>query len=167
MEPIGHWALGVICGTIILLPFIKERYIYNYKTQKWISVKRTRIQKRLNKWVRARGKNNKEAEIISHELHPITTSRFMFYHFILANLCGFLALLPDIGRLWGDHQTDHQWWADIFFFHKIFDTIYLGTPNPISFATFITGAAIGLWIIVLTISWHVQYDKKPLESVLV
>ena len=163
----GHWALGFICGTIIILPFIKERYIYNYETHKWISVKWTQVHKRSKKWVRSRGKKKEELDILTNELHPITTSRFMFYHFLFANLCGFFALLPDIGQLWGDHHTDHQWWADIFFFHNIFDTIYLGTPNPISFSTFIAGAAIATWIIVITLAWYLQYDNKPLESVLV
>ncbi len=167
MDPIGHWALGFICGTLIILPFIKDRCIYDYANQKWVSVKWEALRKDTNKWLISRGKRKQEAEIVSYELHPLTSSRFIIYHFLIANLCGLIALLPDIGQLWGDPHTDHQLWADAFFFHRFFDSTYLGTPNPISFELFLVGAAISVWIMAISVAWYIQYDKKPVESVLV
>ena len=163
MDPIGHWALGFILGTLIILPFIRERCVFDYSAQKWVAVKWQEIQKETDKWVVTKNKKSDDAEIITYELHPITRSRFTFYHFIFASLCGFIALIPDIGQLWGDAHTDHQWWSDIFFFHRFFDRQYLGTPNPISFETLLIGTAIGIWIMAMIYSWYVQYDKKPVS----
>jgi hypothetical protein len=167
MDPIGHWALGFILGTLIILPFIKERLIYDYTNQKWVSVKWQELTKESNKWMLKQSRHQKEADIISHELHPLTSSKFFLYHFIIANICGVIALLPDIGQLWGNTQTDHQWWSNIFFFHRVFDSTYLGTANPISFETLLFGTAIGVWVMTITLAWYLQYDKKPVESVLV
>jgi hypothetical protein len=164
MDPIGHWALGFILGTLIVLPFIRERCVYDYTAQKWVAVKWQEIKKESGKWLLDKNEKIQEVDIITAELHPLTRSRFVLYHFIFASFCGFLAMAPDIGQLWGDAHTDHQWWVDMFFFHRFFDRTYLGTSNPISFETLLIGLAIGIWILTMIVSWYTQYDNTPVET---
>ncbi len=162
MDPIGHWALGFILGTFIILPYIRDRSIYDYGSQKWISVKWRKVTRVTNKWFIF--KRKPKPVRITNELHLITRSRFVIYHLVFANLCGMIAWLPDIGQLWGDSTTDHAWWADAFFFHKTIDTISFGTINTISFEIFFAICAILLWLSVITYAWFIQYDKKPIEN---
>ena len=72
MDPICHWALGFILGTLIILPFIRERCVFDYSAQKWVAVKWQEIQKETDKWVVTKNKKSDDAEIITYELHPIT-----------------------------------------------------------------------------------------------
>jgi len=161
MDPIGHWAFGFICGTLIILPFIKDRSIYDYDSQKWVSVKWRKVTRGANKWFIF--KRKPKPVRITNELHLITRSRFIIYHLIFANLCGIIAYLPDIGQLWGDSTTDHHWWADAFFFHRTFDNMSFGTINTISFEIFLVVCAIILWFAVIIYAWSIQYDNKSIE----
>jgi hypothetical protein len=112
--------------------------------------------------VTARRLNIKISEVASKELYPITTSRFIFYHTIIANLCGILALLPDIGILWGNSTTDHGMIANIFFFHATIDN--LPTPLITGLSIYIFTATILFWLIVIAIAVNTQIDKDCREN---
>ena len=154
-----HWSVGFILGTLIILPFITGRWIYDYDTHKWIPVrwgpvvdKSTAAQFRIS-----------SAELATPELYPLTSSRFIIYHLILANLCGIFALMPDMLEITGLTASDHGLWADFFFFHASIDKLPASTSQALIPYVFII--AILVWLIVVTIAVGVQSDSKVKESV--
>lgn len=102
------------------------------------------------------------AELATPELYPLTTSRFVIYHLILANLCGVLALMPDLFELTGITATDHGLWADFFFFHASIDKLPVTTSLALVPYVFIM--AILVWFIVVTIALGAQSDSTVKES---
>ncbi len=155
-----HWSVGFILGTLIVLPFIYSRWIYDYDAHKWIQVRWGPVPQKGS----ARQLNTTTTEQATKELYPLTSSRFILYHLIVANLCGVLALLPDVDQIWGGNGMDHAIWANIFFFHTSIDTLSAGTVDAVIGYAFI--AALMVWLIVVSIAVNAQIDRKCVENTL-
>jgi hypothetical protein len=153
MEPLGHFALGFICGTIIMLAFCKERAIYDYEIQKWVYVEYVKVMD---------ATNNKKIQPITNELCPLTHSYFFRNLLIVATLCAFIAILPDYGQLWGNPSTDHPWWCDLFFFHRSIDS-YSHAHATINIELLIAMFAIELCIFALTIACTTQNNHMAVR----
>jgi hypothetical protein len=110
----------------------------------------------------ARRIKTKTTELASKELYPITSSRFIIYHAIIANLCALLALLPDIGILWGDSGLDHGLWANIFFFHTTIDNLPGNLVSTYTIYVFIN--VLILWVLIVSIAINAQIDKDCKEN---
>lgn len=158
MDILLHWSVGFILGTLIVLPFIFGRWIYDYENHTWVQVCWGPVVDTST----ARQLNIKDSELATPELHPITTSRFLFYHLLIANFCGFIALAPDLGQLWNAGSMDHGLWADFFFFHASIDSLSASTASTISGYAFI--AAILVWLIVISLAMNAQNDNDCRES---
>lgn len=150
--------MGFILGTLIVLPFITGRWVYDYDTHKWVPVRWGPVVDPRS----ARRLGIKNSEVATPELYPLTSSRFVIYHLIIANVCGIVALLPDLGQLWGITNGDHGLIADLFFFHATLDKLPLGTSQAITPYMFIM--ALLVWLIVVSVAVGVQNDKECRES---
>lgn len=159
MDIILHWSVGFILGTLIVLPFILGRWIYDYDTHRWTQVCWGPVVDSET----ARQLNIKGGELATPELHPLTSSRFVLYHIIIANLCGILALVPDLSTFWGGSNLDHGLMADIFFFHATIDKLSPSTAESITGYVFIS--ALLVWLLVVSIAMYAQNDKDCKESV--
>jgi hypothetical protein len=154
-----HWSVGFILGTLILLPFITGRWIYDYNEHKWIPVRWGPVVDAETSQRFGIG----HAELATPELYPLTSSRFIVYHMLFATVCGFIALVPDLGSLIGNPAADHGLWADFFFFHASLDSLPLTTSEMITPYIFIV--ALLVWLIVATIASGAQSDSDCKESV--
>jgi hypothetical protein len=159
MDFLLHWSIGFILGTLIALPFITGRWIYDYDAHKWIPVRWGPVVDSTT----ARRHGITGSEIATPELYPLTSSRFVIYHLILANVCGFLALAPDLPQLAGMNGTDHGLLADMFFFHASIDKLAPATSAVI--LPYVFGIAILVWVIVISVAVGIQSDSKVKESV--
>ncbi len=153
-----HWSVGFILGTLILLPFITCRWIYDYDTHKWIQVRWGPVVDKQT----AHRLGIASGELATSELYPLTSSRFVLYHLITANVCAVIALLPDLGQLVGNNGTDHGLIADLCFFHATIDKLPAGTGVAIAPYMFII--AMLVWLIVITIALGAQSDSECKES---
>ena len=153
-----HWSVGFLLGTLIALPFIADRWIYDYNAHKWVPVRWGSV---VNKTT-ARKLGLKSGELATPELHPLTSSRFILYHLIIANVCAVMALVPDIPQLFGVNGTDHGLWADIFFFHASIDKLPMSTGETLGPYLFIV--ALLVWTIVWTVALNFQSDSDCKES---
>ena len=158
MDILLHWSVGFILGTFIVMPFILGRWIYDYETYSWVQVKWGPVTDSST----ARKLNMQCSELATKELHPITSSRFIIYHLIIANVCGVVALVPDLGQLLFGSSADHSIFANVFFFHTTIDSLSVSNAESLSGLAFI--AAILVWIIVVSIAVHTQNDKDCRES---
>lgn len=158
MDFLFHWSVGFIAGSIIVIPFILGRWIYDYDNQTWIQVRWGPV---INEKM-ARHLKLECTELASKELYPITSSRFIIYHSIVANLCGIIAIVPDIGILWGKYSLDHTIWADLFFFHATIDNL----PNTVvmEYSSLIFIIALLIWVLVVAIAINAQIDKEYMEN---
>ncbi len=151
--------MGFILGTLIALPFITGRWVYNYDEHKWVQVKWGPVVDATT----AENYGVSGCELATPELYPLTSSRFIKYHLIIANLCAILALVPDIPQVMGANGADHGLWADIFFFHATIDKLPASTTTAVSPYMFIV--ALLVWLIVWTIAINAQSDSECKESV--
>ncbi len=150
MDPIGHWALGALCGLIITLPFVTDRQVYHYQAQRWLSVRWARTHGTLDqRYIRTRRGRERVAPI-THALAPTLRSRAMVIAPVVAIVCGCVSALPDIGYLWGA-RLDHTWWAYLCFAHPLFDSgglIGAVVPTPI-----LLGLLLLLGLTIELVSW--------------
>ena len=158
MDFLLHWSVGFLLGTLIALPFITGRWIYDYDSHKWISVCWGPVIDRSTAAKYGIG----GAELATPELHPLTSSRFIKYHLIIANTCAVLALAPDFPQLFGANGTDHGIWAEVFFFHATIDKLPVTTGELWGLYLFIV--SILVWVIVVTIAVQIQHDTDVKES---
>jgi hypothetical protein len=154
-----HWSVGFILGTLIALPFITGRWIYDYDAHKWVQVRWGPVVDKIT----ARRLGISSAELATPELYPLTSSRFIIYHLIIANACAVLALVPDLGIFTGNGNGDHGLWADLFFFHATIDKLPASTGAAMGPYLFII--ALLVWLIVVTIAMGMQNDSECKESV--
>jgi len=153
LDFILHWSVGFVMGTLIVLPYIFGKWTYDYDNQSWTQICWGPI---VNKTT-AKKMNMKHRDIATFELKPITSSRFIFYHLIIANVCGIISLAPDLEQLWGGNGLDHSWWSNIFFFHATIDNLSSNIVESITIYMFIT--VILIWLIVISIAVNAQNDK--------
>ena len=158
MDLLLHWSVGFILGSAILLPFIFGRWIYDYDSQSWTQVCWGPVVNSIT----ARKLKIKISEVASKEIYPITSSRFIIYHSIIANVCGILALVPDIGFLWGNSSFDRGIISNIFFFHATIDKLPADFAESISIYIFI--ATIIFWLIIVALAVNAQIDKDCREN---
>jgi len=154
-----HWSVGFLLGTLIALPFITGRWVYDYDAHKWVQVRWGPVMDSAT----ARRFGIKSSEVATPELYPLTSSKFIIYHLLLANLCAIVALVPDVGQLFGNNSTDHGLWANIFFFHASIDQLPASTSAAITPYVFVI--AMLVWLIVVTVALGVQSDSTVKESV--
>ena len=159
MDFLLHWSVGFILGTLIVIPFIFGRWIYDYNTHTWVRVR----------WGPVSGKGTTQhltklqTESATKELYPLTSSRFILYHLIVANVCGFLSLAPDLEQIWGANGGDHALWANFFFFHASIDKLDASTVDVMTGYAFIT--AILVWMMVIGIATNAQIDRDGRENI--
>ena len=158
MDILLHWSVGFILGTLIILPFILGRWIYDYDNHTWVQVCWGPVVDNTT----ACKLKIKESELATRELYPLTSSRFIYYHLIIANICGILALMPDLPQLWGNSGLDHGLWADFFFFHGTIDKLPVGFADTIS--GYVLIATMLIWFIVVSIAVNAQNDNDVRES---
>jgi len=147
MHPIGHWAVGFILGTLILLPFLFDRMVYNYDLQKWESVSIRKPPRGIKSTVTQRNH-------VNQDLIPVTRSRFLRIYPPFATTCGILSMLPDLGALYGDNKMDNGGWSDLFFYHRWID--FYSHSHEISLEPLLFAFAILLGMTVMLIAWKVQ-----------
>ncbi|UCH88686.1 MAG: hypothetical protein JSV49_10605 [Thermoplasmata archaeon] len=173
MGPFGHFAIGLLCGTIIMLPFLRDRSLYDYDKQKWVSIEwiqytKTEITPSSRKLITS---DNVKNDSITNELNPITKSKFILYTPIIAVICGFFAMLPDISHLWGNSSLDQSHWADFCFFHYTLDHLYINNQfvitNGALTETFIVFTSVVFMVSLMAISQNYQYNRKNYENVVV
>ena len=79
MGPFGHFAIGLLCGILIMLPFLRDRSLYDYETHKWISIEwkpylKTEFEPNARKLITI---EDNKIDSITNELNPITKSKFI------------------------------------------------------------------------------------------
>jgi hypothetical protein len=173
MVPFGHFAIGLLCGAIMMLPFLRDRSLYDYDKQKWVSIEwirynHTQKTHTVRKLITAEGL---EEDSITNELNPITKSKFTLFTPFVAILCGLFALLPDISHIWGDSSLDKTQLADLFFFHRTLDQMYASSEFLVSNSALSEMLVVSMSLMIIfslmAISNNFQYNYKNFENVVV
>jgi hypothetical protein len=76
------------------------------------------------------------------------------YDLVILPLFGFIALLPDIGALWGDMTMDNAPVFNLFFFHSLIDSI-TNEEN-----VFLSAVIIAIDIVLLGIYINIKNSDK-------
>ena len=170
MGPIGHFAVGMLCGVIIMLPFLRDRSLYDYDKQRWVSIEWIPIprnERRFN-YNDVAPVNSTDENIVTYELNPLTKSKYMAWTPLVAVICGIMALMPDISHLWGDPSLDRSRFADLFFFHYTIDAYWAAHGFTMAKSLtvelpllFITAATM---LCLMAIAQDFQYNRKNLEN---
>lgn len=153
-----------------MLPFLRDRSLFDYNTQKWVSIewiKYTRA-KNTSKGVELVTDKNESYFSITDELNPITKSKFAIFMPFVAIICGLFALVPDISHLWGNSTLDQSPLANLFFFHYAIDT-YVVQNGFTASQTLTLELPLMLttitWIVcLLAVSNEMQYNRKNYEN---
>jgi len=173
MGPLGHFAVGLLCGIFIMLPFLRDKSLYDYDRQKWVSIEWMPYIKS-NQTIDDKKiftADNYPEQFITNELNPITKSKFVMWMPLIAVTCGFLAMIPDISHLWGDPGLDRSRFADLFFFHYTFDSYFaahnfnMAETLEIEIPIIIT--SISLMICLLAIAQENQYNRHNYENCII
>jgi hypothetical protein len=173
MGPIGHFAIGLLCGTLIMLPFLRDRSLFDYERQRWVSIEWMPYIRSSHtpEGTKLFSTDNNTEDSVTNELNPITKSKFMLLAPIVALICGVLALLPDISHLWGVSSLDKSRVADVFFFHYTLDSFFVSNGFPVMEGLVIEASLIfstaGLMLCLLAISQNNQYNRNNFENCVV
>lgn len=170
MGPIGHFAVGLMCGIIIMIPFLKDRSLYDYDRQRWVSIEWMPVikpdmstgDKKIFTMERT------EDSVVTYELNPLTRSKFMMWTPFIAIICGILALLPDISHLWGDSAMDKSRYADLFFFHYTID-MYFGmhgftVGKSLMFELPLMFTTLSIMLCLMALAQDFQYNRNNYEN---
>ena len=170
MGPFGHFSIGMILGTVIILPLLKEKMLFDYDRQKWITFdwnisSKSNVERKFSiKPIVGEVSNSGNTS----ELNPISRSNFNRRIPIVAILSGLFALIPDLPVLWGNSNLDGSKFAEFFFFHRSID-YYFYKPNytlgdsvihelPLLLAT------IFFVFCLMAVSQEIQYNRNNYEN---
>jgi hypothetical protein len=173
MGPLGHFAVGLLCGILIMLPFLRDRSLYDYDKQRWVSIEwMPYIKPDLTIGDKKLFTTDKYTEqFITNELNPITKSKFVMWMPIIAITCGFLAMMPDISHLWGDPGLDKSRFADLFFFHHSIDMYFaanhVNTMESLQIEIPLMMITLSFMISMIAIAQENQYNRHNYENCLV
>ena len=99
-------------------------------------------------------------KIAPNRIGSFSKSKMLISYTIFALICGLISVAPDYGQLWGDHKTDHAWWAYLCFGHRSID-IYLWASGLSDTDTAILSYTIlGLAILMEIVILYVYILKK-------
>ena len=173
MGPLGHFAFGLLCGILIMLPFLRDRSLYDYDKQRWVSIEwMPYIKSDLTTGDKKLFTTDKHTDqFITNELNPITKSKFVMWMPFIAITCGFLALVPDVSHLWGDPGMDKSRYADLFFFHHSIDMYFaahsFSAVDSLQIEVPLMLTTLSFMIIMVALAQENQYNRHNYENCIV